>query len=201
MHLRHRFAGGQQRVSEAAEPAAGAQRASRNTRRCGFTDQPHFSRCFKDIVGYAWEFARLACGHGVPVSGRWLGLPTAGGGQMRLGIRSRRWAPSATCKNSDSHNRGGRSRLRLLPGDASWLRAPSLYPHASRRATLVTRLAEAESRDLPDCSTESNSRPGSYLPLQIVGYKPLVAAAPIASSQRDTEAPGHHTQTGRGLTF
>lgn len=68
-------------------------------------------------------------------------------------------------------------------------------------ATLVTRLAEAESRDLPDCSTESNSRPGSYLPLQIVGYKPLVAAAPIASSQRDTEAPGHHTQTGRGLTF
>lgn len=180
MHLRHRFAGGQQRVSEAAEPAAGAHSASRNTRRCGFTDQPHFSRCFKDIVGYAWEFARLACGHGIPVSGRWLGLPTAGAGQMRLGIHSRRWAPSATCENNDSHNRGGRSRPRLLPGDAAGFEHPACTLTLVDEATLVTRLAEAESRDLPDCSTESNSRPGSYLPLQIVGYKPLVAAAPIA---------------------
>jgi hypothetical protein len=47
-------------------------------------------------------------------------------------------------------------------------------------ATLVTRLAEAESRDLPELQHRVQLEAGKYLSLQMVGYKTVVAAVPIA---------------------
>jgi len=47
-------------------------------------------------------------------------------------------------------------------------------------ATLVTRLAEAESRDLPELQHRVQLEAGKYLQLQMVGYKTVVAALPIA---------------------
>ena len=46
--------------------------------------------------------------------------------------------------------------------------------------TLVTRLAEAESRDLPELRHRIQLEAGKYLPLQMAGYKTVVAAVPIA---------------------
>ena len=47
-------------------------------------------------------------------------------------------------------------------------------------ATLVTRLAEAESRDLPELQHRVQLEAEKYLPLLMVGYKTVVAAVPIA---------------------
>lgn len=47
-------------------------------------------------------------------------------------------------------------------------------------STLAVRLAEAESKELPELSHAVQLQPGKYLPLQMAGYKTVVAAVPIA---------------------
>jgi hypothetical protein len=47
-------------------------------------------------------------------------------------------------------------------------------------ATLAVRLAEAESRELPELRHKVQLQAGKYLPLQMAGYKTIVAALPVA---------------------
>lgn len=51
-------------------------------------------------------------------------------------------------------------------------------------AVLVTRLAEAESRDLPELQHRVQLQAAHYLPLKMAGYKTVVAAVPVAECLR-----------------